>query len=298
MSKPKLYKGGLLDTLMDTGQQFGGADSYSWHRSESTDNSHIVNGVRYANARSHLLTKKRLPWEAEADTGENKRAAWIEEVKGVMQDTGMNWRDSLKEASKRRKQNNAEYKTVVERVKGSYIGRTAQNVNCSPGKKCPGRYTKPVVLTSQGDVTYRPNAHNVSRAHLSTNAAASILRDYYKERSGSYKNGLRGATKAMRQDISKRKLKGNKTQSPCPTKMITVTRKDGKTYQRKIVDKSHPEYHECRSNWLYRATPGRFDMHKIDFGEGEDSPAYGIHTLAKPRKDKQPGKTSKRLSVR
>lgn len=295
-SKSKLKhpkSGGLLGALLGDGhpgvEQRGGADSYGWHRADSGLVDEEGNSI--ANARSHLQTVKQLPWEDAPATGESKRAAWLEEVRAVMYETGMNWRDSLKEASRRRKQTTAGYQTVVERVKTSYTGRTAENVNCTEGKRCPGRYTKPVARGNDGDVTYRPNAHNVSRANLSRDAASNLLREYYKQRSGQYKGGLKGATKAMRQDIGK-KNRSRKVQSPCPTKLITVHRKDGKTYQRRIVDRQHPDYAECRSNWLYRATPRRFDMESVDFGDG-DSPAYGINKLPKTRKDKGPEKTKK-----
>lgn len=251
--------------------QTGGADSYAWHRAPSP--------LGVANARSHLLATKQLPWETEARSGEDKRAAWIEEVRVVMNESGLNWREALKEASRRRK-SNPKYQTVVERVKKSYTGRDASTVKCTPGKKCPGKYTKDVVREVDGSVAYRPNAHNVSRTHLTTDAAVNILRDYYKQRAktGSYKKGMAGATKAMRQDIGKRN-NSRVVQSPCPTKLITVTRKDGKVYQRRVVDKAHPAYADCRSNWLYRDSPLRFDMEGIDAGEGEASPAYGKYNL-------------------
>jgi hypothetical protein len=268
--------GGLLGALLGGSAQspmvqVGGDDSYAWHRAPST-----VDGM--TNARSHLLSSKKLPWEMEARTGEDKRAAWIEEVRNVMAETGLNWREALKEASQRRKKNVPQYQTVVERVKDSYTGRNASAVNCTEGKICPGRYTKDIARDDQGEVKYRPNAHNVSRVHLTTKAATKILRDYYRQRANEYKNGMAGATKAMRQDISKLNT-SRVLQSPCPTKLINVTRKDGKVYQRNIVDKTHPDYAACRSNWLYRDSPGKFDMKGIDAGEGKGSLAYGKNKL-------------------
>lgn len=275
-------RGGLLDALHE---QHGGADSYHWHREPSTT-------ANYSNARSHLLTQKRLPWEQTARTGEDKRKAWLEEVRGVMNSQGLNWRDALKVASQQRKAKINGYQTVVERVKGSYTGRRAENVDCV---NCPGKYTKPVKRDrATGDVIYRPQGHNVSRNHLSTDAAVKLLRDYYKQRSGQYIGGLKGATKAMRQDISKKrgrkpleKRKTNVVQSPCPTKLITVTTKKGVTYQKRVVDKAHPAYAECRSNWLYRDTPGKFDMETVDYGEGHNSKAYGVYNLPKTKKSKK-----------
>lgn len=284
--KSKRQTGGLLEALLgkerapeaveaiEAVEQVGGADSYAWHRSASS-----IPGV--ANARSHLLEAKRLPWEASASTGEAKRAAWIEEVRNVMATQGLNWRDALKEASRLRKQTVPQYRTVVERVKDSYTGRNAADVICSPGKTCPGSYDKDIITDDQGEVKYRPNAHNVSRRQLSVEAATNILRDYYRERASSYKKGIQGATKAMRQDIS-RVNTSRVLQSPCPTKYINVTRNtnDGPVvYQRRVVDKSHPDYAQCRSNWLYRDSPLKFDMEGIDAGEGKDSPAYGVHNL-------------------
>jgi hypothetical protein len=281
MPKPAA-KGGLLDALLASQKkiakpkkvqkpqtiQKGGADSYQWHRT---------------NAHDHLKTTKKLPWEDEAKSGENKRAIWIQEVKDVMAETGSNWKDALTEASNRRQQKINGYQTVVDRVKKSYKGRKADDVKCSNPDKCPGRYTKPVAM-KDGEVIYRPNAHNVSKVHLTTDAATKILREYYKERSHKYKNGLKGATTAMRQDISK-KRKGGTVQSPCPTKLITVNKKNGTTYQKRIVDREHPDFNACRSNWLYRSTPGSFDMQTVDYGE-ENSPAYGKNKLPKQYKNK------------
>lgn len=257
----KTHKGGLLETVINN-EQKGGGDSYAWHRSESRKHRGI------ANARSHLLSKKKLPWETEAKSGESKRTAWISEVREVMVQSGLNWRDALKEASRRRKEKVPNYLTVEERVKDTYTGRKSTSVKCTPGKVCPGKYDKPIATKPTGEVMYRPNAHNVSKRHLTAEAATNLLRDYYRNRakSGLYKKGISGATKAMRQDIGKTNS-SRVMQSPCPTKLITVTRKDGKVYQRRVVDKDHPDFAACRSNWLYRATPRKFDMKGVDAGD-------------------------------
>ena len=265
-------QGGLLGALLG---QKGGADSYAWHRAPSGT-------AGLANARSHLLATKQHPWEDAPETGENKRASWIAEVRSVMEETNTNWRDALKEASRRRKQGTPNYKTVVERVTSSYTGRQASNVKCTDGKVCPGKYTKgPKIDAVTNERVYRPNAHKVSRVHLTADAAKNILRDYYKERAakGTIKAGLVGATRAMRQDISKRNNK-KIVQSPCPTKLVTVNKKDGTSYKRRVVDTQHVDYAACRSNWLYRSTPGRFDMETVDYGEGQASPAYGKNVLS------------------
>ena len=295
--KNHTQSGGLLQALLDEYAQHkrdngriqtGGADSYAKHRGPSRD----VPGM--ALARANLLTAKQLPWEQEAKTGEAKRAAWIAEVRTVMLEEGINWKSALLEASRRREANVAGYATVKKRVADSYKPRVAANVKCD---KCPGKYNKDVKRDQNGEIVYRPNAHNVSRSHLSTEAATRLLRDYYRERANKYKNGLPGATKAMRQDIS-RLNKTRVTQSPCPTKKITVTRKDGKVYQRSVVDKSHPDYAECRSNWLYRDNPGKFDMQTVDAGEGKDSPAYGKVSLYKTKgRSPRTKKPSRRLRV-
>lgn len=267
-SKTTRQKGG--NGLIDVIVQRGGADSYAWHRK---------------NVRAHLQSKTRLPWEGTARSGEEKRAAWIQEVRDVMEETGLNWRDAMKEASARRQQKIAGYRTVIQRTTDSYTGRRAENVKCTNPSKCPGRYTKPVV-TNNGKIVYRPNGHNVSRAHLTAEAATKILREYYKERAHKYKDGRRGATKAMRQDISKRSKRAV-VQSPCPTKIITVNGKNG-PYNKRIIDRAHPAFAECRSNWLYRSTPGKFDMETVDAGEGSASGAYGKNTLPKTYKSKKP----------
>lgn len=279
-SKPKPKQVGGGDGLIDVIVQRGGADSYAWHRN---------------NVRAHLQSKTQLPWEEKARSGEEKRAAWIQEVRDVMGETGLNWREAMKEASARRQQKIEGYRTVVQRTKDSYTGRRAENVRCSNPGKCPGRYTKPVT-TRGGEVVYRPNAHNVSRAHLTTESATKILREYYKERAHKYKDGRRGATKAMRQDISKRNKRAV-IQSPCPTKVISVNGKHGK-YNRRVVDRDHPAYAECRSNWLYRSTPGKFDMEGVDAGEGKASKGYGKKVLPKTYKSKKPrARPSKRVDT-
>lgn len=289
----KQQKGGLLQALMDQYNsqklpvQTGGADSYAKHRGPSK-----VEGM--ALARANLLTAKKHPWEQEAATGESKRAAWISEVREVMTNEGLNWKMALEEASKRRQARNKQYKTVKKRVADDYKPRVAANVKCD---KCPGKYDKDVIRDKNGQRVYRPNAHNVSRAHLSTEAATQLLRDYYRQRANKYKNGLPGATKAMRQDISR--LNTTRVlQSPCPTKKVNVTKKDGTVYQRNTVDKKHPDFANCRSNWLYRANPGKFDIEKVDAGEGNKSPAYGKARLYKTQgRAQRTKKPSKRLAI-
>ena len=265
-------KGGLLGALMNDHVQNGGGDSYSWHRQASA-----VDG--YSNSRSHLLNSKQLPWEAEATTGESKRQAWINEVSQIQANMGLTWRESLQEASRRRKESIDGYKTVKQRVTESYTGRSADDVDCD---ECPGKYSKEVARSQDGEIIYRPNAHKSQRRHLSAEAAKNILRKYYRDRAEPTKLGMKRATKAMRLDISK-KNSSRTLQTPCPTKMITVRKSDGTTYQRKIVDREHPGFAECRSNWIYRDNPSKFDMQQIDYGEGKKSPAYGKRRLYLPR---------------
>lgn len=260
-------------------EQRGGDDSYLAHRTQAPKN---------------LQTKKQLEWENEARTGVDKRNIWLAEVRNIVAVDGLNWSAALEEASRRRKAKIDGYQTVKERTKSSYTGRQATNVQCAPGKRCPGKYTKdPAKDPVTGERVYRPNAHKGKHVHLTIDAAKNILRDYYKDRAatGAVKGGLKGATRAMRQDIS-RKRHRNKVQSPCPTRLITVNKKDGTSHQRRIVDRTHPDFAECRSNWLYRSTPGRFDMKTLDYGNGPDSdgqlsPAYGKYTLPKTRSDKK-----------
>ena len=257
----KINQGGLLDSLL---QQKGGADSYSWHRSPSDKPG-------YAKARKNLLSENKLPWEDSPESGERKRQAWIQEVRDVMQRNGLNWRDALKRASANRKQNNTEYKTVKERVKDSYTGRKASDVNCD---SCPGKYDKDIIRDPQGNVTYRPHGFSGRKELLTTQSATNVLREYYKQRSGTYKKGMSGATSAMRKDIVT-KNNTRRTQTPCPT-----TVKNGKT----VIDTQHPDYQACRSNWLYRKDPKKFDMKTVDHGENKGSSSYGKTKLHKSHK--------------
>jgi len=264
--------GGLLDALLNDGVQRGGADSYGWHRGPS--------GIEgFSNSRSHLLNKKQLPWEAVPATGENKRQAWLNEVSQVQGLRGISWREALQEASRQRKQNIGGYKTVVERTTESYTGRTADTVACV---ECPGKYDKEVARSPDGTIVYRPNAHKSQRRHLSAEAAKNILRKYYRDRADQTKHGLKRATTKMRLDISKTNTT-RALQTPCPTRLITVNKADGTTYRRKVVDRSHTGFEDCRSNWLYRDSPSKFDMQTIDHGEGKKSPAYGKRRLYKKR---------------
>lgn len=260
----KINQGGLLHSLL---QQKGGADSYSWHRSPSDTTA------GFANARNNLLIAKQHPWEDSAESGESKREAWIQEVRDVMQTQGLNWRDALKTASDNRKQKNNDYQTVKERVKGSYTGRNADSVDCDD---CPGKYNKDVIKDSQGKVVYRPHGYHGRKELLTTKSATNILREYYKQRSTTYKRGITGATAAMRKDIVTQN-NSRQIQTPCPT-----TVQNGKT----VIDKSHPDYQKCRSNWLYRKNPKKFDIKTVDHGENKESAAYGKTKLHKSHKKK------------
>lgn len=240
-------KGGLLDILFQDKQHGGGAgDGYAWHRENA------INNLQGA--------------------GEAKRNEWLNEVRDVKTETGMDWKDALQEASRRRKQQDTNYQTWKQRVVGGYTGRQAQDVNCAEGKKCPGRYTK------AASTTYRPGAHY--KRPLSQQAAISQLRKHYREigLSGG-PEGLKKATKAMRQDISKKRA--GKPLQPCPTRLITVTPKNGAPYQRRVVQKTA----ECADNWLYRGSGVRYhDMVGVDYGDKKDSGAYGKRRLYAKRK--------------
>jgi hypothetical protein len=267
MSRKVKQSGGLLEAVIQN--QTAGADSYRQHRVKAYKN---------------LQTMKKLDWEPTAKTGATKREEWIKEVKALRLKEGYNWKTSLQEASKRRKENINGYKTVVERVQSGYTGRIADNVECNNPDICPGKYTKAVATASDGSIIYRPNAHK-SRVHLTTSAATKVLRDYYKSRAHTYKDGLKGATTAMRKDIS-RKNHRSIVQSPCPTKLTSIKTKKGIVYERNIIDKEHPAYAACRSNWLYRDSPNAFDFETVDYGEGRASPAYGKYNLPKTHKKK------------
>ena len=226
-----MNQGGLLHSLLE---QKGG-DSYEWHRSPS-------DSPGYANARNNLLTQKQLPWEDAPNTGESKRQVWIQEVRTVMDTQGLNWRDALKTASANRKQKNNDYRTVKERVKESYTGRKADQVDCD---NCPGKYNKDVVKDVQGNIVYRPRGYHGRKDLLTSSSATSVLREYYKKNSG---------ISAMRKDIVT-KNNTRKTQIPCPTDQ------NGK------IDTTHPDYKKCKSNWLYRKNPRAFDMKTVDYGD-------------------------------
>ena len=249
---------GLLASLM---KQKGGSDSYSWHRQESPG-PEFKKG-RKTNARNNLLTEKQHPWETSKKSGEEKREQWIMEVRNVMAETGLNWRDALKEASRIRRESNPEYQTVKQRVVESYTGRDADTVACPTGV-CPGKYNKAISVNKDGEKIYRPQGHNGRKELLSTAAATEILREYYKERAYKYK---KGSKKALNADIS-RKNHSRKIQTSCPTKVINVNR-NGKVYQRRIIDRDHPDFQNCRSNWLYRSNPRKFDIDRIDDGSDE-----------------------------
>jgi len=250
--------GGLLDMLFgeekhgtksrqqsQPRQQHGGAvgDGYAWHRKNA------INNLR--------------------GEGENKRNAWLDEVRAVQAETGLEWKSALQEASKRRKAGNGSYKTWKQRVVKGYTGRQASQVKCAAGKKCPGKYSKPA------SATYRQGAH-ASKRPLSQQAAVKQLRSHYRARglaSGDEK-GLKKATMAMRQDITK-KRKGKPLQ-PCPTRIITVKRKDGTTHQRRIAKKTEA----CADSWLYRGKGvTRHDMAGVDHGNKDRSDAYGKRRL-------------------
>ncbi len=230
------------------GQQRGGAsgDGYAWHRKNA------INNLRGA--------------------GEAKRNAWLDEVRAVQAATGMEWKDALQEASRRRKATNGSYQTWKQRVVNGYTGRQSGDVKCAAGKKCPGKYTKAAATT------YRPGAHY--KLPLTQSAAVNQLRKHYRERGlAGGENGLKNATKAMRQDIAKKRA--GKPLQPCPTKVVTVKRKDGTTYQRKVANKNEA----CADSWLYRGEGvRRHDIAGVDHGNKDRSPAYGKRRLYSKRK--------------
>mgnify|MGYP003383980550 CR=1 FL=1 len=263
-----------IPNIRSARKQTGGGDSYMWHRSAAEKN---------------LTVGKKLPWESTAKSGNEKRKQWHAEVKAIVASRGITYKEALKVASAQRKEKIPGYKTVRERVIGSYVPRVASNVKCS-GSVCPGRYNK-----SAGK-TYRPNAHKGPKRHLTVESASHVLREHYRKKAISaapdsipstdetarvIKKSLARHTSAMRHDISK-KRKGT-PQSPCPTKTITYMRK-GKQVTRRVIDKSAPTYKDCRSNWLYRNDPSKLDMVGVDHGTGKDSPAYGRKRLSKVRK--------------
>ena len=58
----------------------------------------------------------------------DKRTEWIKEVKKVRIEQGLNWKEALIEASKKRKEANVQYKTTKERHK---LVRDERNTNYS-----------------------------------------------------------------------------------------------------------------------------------------------------------------------
>ena len=217
-------------------KQHGGAsgDGYSWHRQNAVNNL--------------------------GSTGRAKRDQWLDEVRTV-HEGGVPWKDALKQASTNRQAVSGVYRTHKQRVIDAYKPRNADSVRCTPGKKCPGKYDKPATAT------YRPGAR--SKRVMTEQAAVAALRKFYRE-VGLAKGNMGNATKGMRQDISKKK--GMKALKPCGTSTITVTRKDGVTYQRRVPVKTA----DCADSWLYRGKGvRRHDMQGVDAANKKISKASG-----------------------
>jgi len=201
--------------------------------------------------------------------GEAGRSAWVEEVKAVQDaNPGMSYGEALHYASQHRKEDDPNYLTVKERVVASYKPRKASDVNCAPGKACPGAYNSPATST------FRPGRRNKSR--MTQQSAVDALREHYRSigQAKGGKNGMKSATKAMRQDISKQR-KGAPL-VPCPTKLNSLGRR--------VVDKNADGYAQCRDNWLFRNDPTKYDMEGVDHGESKKSSAYGKRRLNSARK--------------
>lgn len=204
-------QGGLLDLMFN--EQSGG--DYRWHRTNAINNL--------------------------AGVGEAKRDAWLNEVRAVQGETGMMWKDALREASNRRRAANPNYRTWKETTISNYRPRVAANVTCPPDKpNCPGKYDRPATST------FRPGRRN--KRPMSEAAAVRVLREHYRNK-GEESGDMKAATKAMRQDISK------------------------KRNAKRVLQPGSPD------SWLYRKNPTGYDMVGVDYGEGRKSPAWGKNKL-------------------
>jgi len=139
-----------------------------------------------------------------------KRAAWINEVRAVMAETGMSWKDSLKEASLRRKQRVKVNATVNTTVNATVNAKVNAKVNGGPSKTI-----RPSQSVQSSSNAAHPHTQSTYR-HLSVPATIKLLRDHYQSRAGQFKDESMGLM---------------------PVRTITVTRKDGKTYQRRAHQK-------------------------------------------------------------
>lgn len=237
--------GGLIEALF--GEQKGGStqhggaagDGYSWHRLNAVNNL--------------------------GEDGRARRDQWLDEVRAIHDGGRVPWKDALKQASVNRQTRNTAYRTHKQRVVTSYKPRDASAVRCTPGKKCPGKYNKPATAS------FRPGAR--TKRVMTEQAAVSALRKFYRE-VGLSKGNMTNATKGMRQDISR--SKGKKALKPCNTRTITVTRKDGVTYPKRVPVKTA----DCADSWLYRGKGVRLhDMEGVDNKNKNTSKAYGKRKL-------------------
>jgi hypothetical protein len=189
--------------------------------------------------------------QAFANIGQNgivKRDRWLDEVRKIYKTRKVTWREALSIASTNRASDKSDYKTVKNRIVSSYTGRQADTVTCS-GPVCPGRYDR------EASTNYRPQGHKNKRV-LTQASAMALLKKYYSKR-GNLTNKLIAAQKAMKTDISKKRVRALE---PCAVKQVV----DRNGVTRNIANKQP----ECADNWLYRNT-NKYDMKGVDNGTGE-----------------------------
>jgi hypothetical protein len=126
---------------------------------------------------------KELPPEAL-----DKAKIWRDEVKAVQNELGITYKQALQEASKRRKENDDQYKTMEQ------------------------RYVEHLDSIRQSDKKYHPYGSKNKRP-LSFEAAQRLLLQYYKERADQYK---KGPLTAMKKKISSCHADPKRTLIACP----------------------------------------------------------------------------------
>ena len=204
----------MSEKLKSEVSQSGGAsgDGYKWHRANAFDNLQKKNGIE-------------------------KRNQWINEVRQIIKEKNVTWREALVLASNARKSLNPNYATVKETVIAGYTGRKGAD-----GEKVP-------------TTTYRPLRHENKRI-LTEKAAKKLLKEYYRDK-GMKIGDMKKAEQSMKSDISKRRAK---PLEGCKTVEI----KDSLNRTRNIAVKTE----KCADSWLYRK-PYKYDMINVDYGNSD-----------------------------
>ena len=192
-----------------------------------------------------------------------KANAWRDEVNAVRAELGISYKDALKVASERRKQNNNNYKTTDQ------------------------KYVERLDTIRKSNQPYSPYGSKNKRP-LSLEAAQRILLQYYRQRADQY---AKGPLTAMRKKISSCHKDPKKTLQPCPTNIKSKDQAEKLSPQCADSWKYRPG-----KNAKGHTGPGYYDMNGLDNLCGnknaqakKESQLYNMKFMHKKKKSQKGG---------